>query len=481
MRALPRLGMALVVLLTWVSIAGAQKWQPLKHQPSFQAGPGVLLTDGTVMMHEYGGANWWRLTPDNKGSYLNGTWKQLASLPSGYSPLYYASAVLPDGRVIVEGGEYNNFQAVWTNLGAIYDPLTDKWKSVNPPSGWSTIGDAQSVILPNGTFMLANCCNTEDALLDASKLTWKATGTGKKDRNDEEGWELLPDKTVLAVDAINAPLAEKYLFPSGKWVSAGNTVVRLEDPSSQELGPAVLRPDGTVFATGANSSGAGHTSVYHPPKPRTKPGKWVPGPDFPNGLSITDGPAALLPSGHVLCQAGLGLFGAPSHFFEYDGKKLTQVKEPPNAPNDPSFVGAMLVLPTGQILWTDFSQDVEIYTAKGTFNQNWAPTITTAPSTVTRGQSYSVSGTQFNGLSQGAMYGDDAQMATNFPLVRLTNHSTKHVFYARTHDHSTMAVATKGLAVSTTFDVPGNMETGDSDLQVVANGIPSDPVVVTVQ
>jgi len=38
---------------------------------------------------------------------VNGTWLQLASLPPGYSPLYFASAVLPDGRLIVEGGEFN--------------------------------------------------------------------------------------------------------------------------------------------------------------------------------------------------------------------------------------------------------------------------------------------------------------------------------------------------------------------------------------
>jgi hypothetical protein len=37
---------------------------------------------------------------------VNGTWSQVAS-PSGYSPLYHSSAVLPDGRVIIEGGEFN--------------------------------------------------------------------------------------------------------------------------------------------------------------------------------------------------------------------------------------------------------------------------------------------------------------------------------------------------------------------------------------
>ena len=73
------------------------------------------------------------------------------------------------------------------------------------------------------------------------------------------------------------------------------------------------------------------------------------------------------------------------------------------------------------------------------------------------------------------------ETATNYPLVRITNDSTHHVFYARTHGHSTMGVATGTATVSTNFDVPATMETGASKLEVVANGIPSVAVGVTVQ
>jgi hypothetical protein len=44
-----------------------------------------------------------------------------------------------------------------------------------------------------------------------------------------------------------------------------------------------------------------------------------------------------------------------------------------------------------------------------------------------------------------------------------------------------MGVATGNTPVSTNFDVPSSMETGASSLVVVANGIPSNPVSVTVQ
>ena len=72
-------------------------------------------------------------------------------------------------------------------------------------------------------------------------------------------------------------------------------------------------------------------------------------------------------------------------------------------------------------------------------------------------------------------------MATNYPLVRITNVATGHVFYARTHDHSTMAIATGNAIVSTTFDVPAAAETGASNISVVANGIASKPKSVTLQ
>jgi hypothetical protein len=479
------LGILVCVLLVSSGIATAQPWQPLNNQPSFGASIPLLLTDGTVMVQDVGARPWWKLTPDNTGSYVNGTWTRLASLPPGYAPYAYASAVLRDGRVIVEGGEYNFFQNDWTTQGAIYDPIADKWTRVAPPAGWNILGDAESVVLPNGTFMVANCCSFPPtaALLDSTTLTWTLTGYDKQDSYDEEGWTLLPDGTVLTVDTESGTNAhaERYLTGSGKWVSAGNTVVLLADPSSAEIGPAVLRPDGTVFATGANSNGAGHTSIYYPPSGRTQTGNWVAGPDIPDGNDMADAPAALLPDGNVLCDTNPGVANPPSTFYEFDGTQFINVPAPPNAPLESTEGGSMLVLPTGQILFTDGSSDVEIYTSNGEPQGAWRPTINEVPGKLERGNTYRVTGTQFNGLSQGAMYGDDAQMATNYPLVRITNLASGHVFYARTHHHSTMAVATGSNVVSTYFDVPDGMETGSSELAVVANGISSTPVAVTVQ
>lgn len=516
--------------------SAASPWQALNNQPPFTTNdcnggfPGaanpLLLTDGSVIVQDAGCPDWWKLTPDNTGSYVNGTWTQIASLPDGYSPLYHSSAVLPDGRVIIEGGEYNVvngvfFTPIWTPQGAIYDPVTNVWTSVAPPPFFDvlevakgvfaqTIGDAQSIVLPDGIYMQADCCTAQQALLDLKTLTWTPTGSGKFDINDEEGWTLLPNGRVLTVDAYvptstfpympTGTNSELYNPANGKWKSAGSTIVQMWDSGAGcgglnapqptptfEVGPAVLRADGTVFYTGANTcaNATGATAIYN-----SQNGKWHVGPTFPavdgvGDINIADGPASWEPNDKVLMMASPSFGDPPSFFFEWDGKSLTQVPGPPNAPIDGSFFGNMLVLPSGQILLTDFSGDIEIYTPTNTpadrqLQRAIAPEVFQTPVLLARGGAYEIDGVGFNGVTQGAAYGDDVQAATNFPLVRITNLLTSHVFYSRTHDHSSMAVASD-KKVSTHFDVPAVQEPGLSLLQVVANGIASQPVLVLVR
>jgi hypothetical protein len=453
----------------------------------------LLLTDGTVIVHALCTPSWYKLTPDITGSYVNGTWSQIGSLPAGYAPLFFASAVLSDGRVIINGGEYNTTSCAGssTNLGAIYDPVGNTWAAVTPPSGWAQIGDAQGVVLANGTYMLANCCATppKAALLNASNLTWTATGNGKFDVYKEEGWTLLPDGTILTADGYDltgtcGTNTERYNPSTGTWISAGNSPVQLSDCNgffpSYEVGPQVLRPDGTVVAFSGVASGVvAGTAIFN-----TSNMTWAAGPNLPTisgqNYDLADAPAAWLPSGNILFAASPGLFNSPTHFFVFSSANvITQVADTPNSPIDASYKVNFLVLPTGQVLQTDFSSTVEIYTPSGSANSSWAPVIASVPTTLAPGQTYQVAGLQLNGLTEGAAYGDDQQSATDFPLVRITNNRTGHVFYARTSGFSTRSIAVNATSTAN-FDVPANIETGASSLVVVANGIASSPVNVTI-
>lgn len=487
-RDLLRFGLVVLMLLGYARIGGAQWTRVNQTNGPPSAVTCLLLTDGTVMCQENQTAHWWRLTPDKHGSYAGGTWSQLQDSPNnpnGYGPLYYASAVLPDGRVLVMGGEYdpnNGCNGCDENKGAIYDPVTNQWTTVAPPNGgnfpWNQVGDAPSVVLPDGTFLLGNLNSTQIARFNPSNLTWTVLGAGgKADNFSEEGLTLLANGTVLTVNTANQgdTGSEIYTPSTNSWASAGSTINSLVNnggmPIVPETGPQVLRPNGTVVAFGAT----GFNSVYD-----SSTGLWTAAPSFPvingNQFEVADGPASLMPNGNVLVAAS-PFFDAPSHIYDFDGTNLTQVADPPTN-NVPAFVTRMLLLPTGEVLLTNSSNDLEVYATSTSVVgcSGCAPTITSSPANVTPGQTYSLSGTQLNGLSQASTYGDDAQMATNYPLVRITNTATGNVYYARTHDHSTMGVATGNATVSTSFDVPADAELGPSTLVVVANGIPSAPV-----
>ncbi len=475
---------AITLLLALCGLSPAQTLTVLTHQPPDGAGIDFLLTDGTVLVQGDQGQDWWKLTPDINGSYVNGTWSQVASLASNYDPYAFASATLADGRVLIEGGEYNFGAFTLTNLGAIYDPALNTWTALNPPTGWDYIGDSPSTVLPNGHFLIGRKLDMQMAELDPATLQWTAMGSsGKSDWFAEEGWTLMPDGSVLTADVLDNPNAERYVPATQHWTSTGSTIANLQGPPEEgcipygggqycppgEIGPAILRPDGSVFATGARhlDASTGHTAIYFPGIATTVPagtgfhGFWVAGPDFPNGDDAGDNFAVLLTSGNVLVE------GNSSRFYEFNGSTFT--------PTLFSNGGSLLVLPTGQIL----VGGAEVYNSTGTYISAWQPVITSVPSAVTRGQSYVISGTLFNGLSQANAFGDEFETATNYPLVRITNVATGHVFYAKTHDHSSMAVASRA-PVSTHFDVPPGMETGASTLQVVANGIPSIAANITV-
>jgi hypothetical protein len=55
----------------------------------------------------------------------------------------------------------------------------------------------------------------------------------------------------------------------------------------------------------------------------------------------------------------------------------------------------------------------------------------------------------------------------------MVNTNRGHVLYCKTHDHSSMGVATGSALVSRQFDVPADIELGPGKLYVVGNGIPS--------
>ena len=455
-------------------------WKALINQPKFNASTMLLLTDGSVICQEAGGKAWWRLAPDGNGSYVNGTWSAIA--PMHHTRLYYASAVLKDGRVFVAGGEYSDAGSE-TNAAEIYDPLTDSWTEIAAPAGWARIGDAPCTVLPDGRVLVGQISDQRTAIYDPLANTW-SEGAAKRDRSTEESWVLMLDGTIVTVQCSAHPGTEKYIIATNEWISVGNTPNDLVEAASLEVGAGILLPDSRAFFIGATP----YIALYTPGANSSDVGSWVQGPAIPkdsNGKACgaKDAPACLMTNGHVLLTVGpvndvSGHYLGPTYFYEYDGQDLVKVPDAPNAGQVP-FTGRMLLLPTGEILYASGTRELYAYTPAAPFQDAWRPEILTLPENLIAGFTYTLSGRRLNGLSQAVGYGDDASAATNYPLVRLRA-TNGQVSYCRTFGHSTMAVGTGSAVHTTNFLIPSVLASGSYELTVVANGIASNGVSISV-
>ena len=458
----------------------------------------LLLPNGKILTTANTSPNiftWWLLTPDVKGDYLNGTWSQAAQPPSTFNPGNFNSVVLHSGNLLVIGSE-SNYDAITgisgpTNQVFMYDVAKNTWTRVPEPTNDATarpymLGANPTVELANGLVLTTpNDVMVPMLIFNESTFSWS-----KGDlccSNSESAFTLMQNNQVLHIDTewnTNSQ-AQTYNPETEKWTRVGDTTAPI---SVSEIGPAISLMDGRVLATGATQ----FTSLFDP-----KTNSWEEGPTFPilkNGYIIggADGSGAVLPSGNVLIAGGGFYFSLdPKHmsyipplkYFLYNYK--TNTLEP--LPDDPVGMGStswapdvhFLILPTGQILLGHNGQRA-IFTDGIEPQESWRPIVNeVSSSTITIATKYSIRGLQLSGLTQGTQFGDEFQNPTNFPLVKIVNRNSGDVFYATTSNFSSTSIAPM---TPSTFDftIDSNFEDGPSKLYVVANGIASDPVDVTI-
>jgi len=146
-----------------------------------------------------------------------------------------------------------------------------------------------------------------------------------------------------------------------------------------------------------------------------------------------------------------------------------------NLPYEGAYPTRMLMLPTGQVLFSDSSSQLWVYTSSGMPAPQLRPFISDVD--YLGGGKFRLTGFQLDGQSAGAAYGDDDQMDANYPIIRLVN-SSGDVFYARTSNWSKIVVGQGYESVDFTLNpavTPGNYS-----LIVSGAGISSYPTSIHI-
>ena len=470
-------------------------WIALQNQAPGTVETMLLLPDGTVMA-EGGGTTrtWYRLTPGGSGGYTNGVWSTRSQM--NFSRQYFASQVLPSGRVFVAGAEYGN----GTTNAEIYNIAADSWSIVPVPAGiintanttnsaganQAGFSDSGSVLLDNGKILIepvypASSSNT--CIYDSVSNTWTTEHLVRGTDEDEASWVKLPDGSILTVD-YGTITSERYIPSLNQWISDANLPVNLYDPYGEEMGPGLLLPNGKVFFIGSTP----YTAIYSP-SGTTNSGTWIQGPNTPGFLGAPDAPAAMMNNGKIICclsptpYTTSNVFTTPTYFYEYDYAVsntggFTAVSAPGGGAslNQATYYSRFLDLPDGTVLYSSGGSQLYVYVPDGSPVASGKPAVSGILSNPDG--SIHLTGTLFNGISQGAAYGDDVQPDSNYPLVRFTD-GGGNVTTGSSFNWSTARVQTGGQAVTTECSLSQAVFVNGPlsySVQVSANGISSDPV-----
>jgi hypothetical protein len=471
--------------------AGAVTWASFSGTGGGPASPGIpyLLPSGKVLIADMVSlGQWWTLTPDPDGRYVTGHLERIADSPVGR--IYFCGGVDLSGNVIMCGGEYSTSGVNGTDSTSAvqeFDTASETWKTLRPPLSWQTnfkVGDGSGLVLADGTY-LTSCINSNVIQILSASGTWTSTFAWPGTSPDEGTWVRLRSGAVIAIETEVTP-SHGYRFrdAANGWVDCGATNPDIADHANAEMGAGLMLADGRVIFVGA----LGKSTIYTEPVVASDPGSFAAGPVLPmNGTGDQyvqeDAPAVLMPSGKSLwCAATITGPYDGCHFFELDALAagpFVEVSRPAAAAGEQTFVTMLLQLPDGDVLWTTFAGGLQFYTPGGSPDPSWAPTIASAPSSVTAGESYGISGTQFAGLGASQGYGDDYTAATGYPLVRATHVASGRVQFWRTSGYSTLAYG-PSVPGAATFHVPLDARLGDTSCEVVVNGIASAPFLLTV-
>jgi hypothetical protein len=395
-------------------------------------------------------------------------------------------AGLPSGQIL----NYDLFQSIATNTGYAekYTPSTGLWTSISPADGTAR-GTLPVLSDPSVGFELGPMlrlldgralvigANQHTAFYTPSSNTWAPgpdmradlTGPGGTIGKalfgaDDAAAAILPNGHVyLTADAGPNPIS------LGANTKAGSAAVTLPTTAGLQSTWSVAQADRK------------HTTI-----PR---GAVIFSVDSPTSITLGtfDSSGNLVTSNALQSQENVslvlgGVFSSPTQLFDFNptAGTMTPIAAPAGSllASEPAFLTRMLVLPTGQLLLSDSSNQLYVYTPSGSAPVSLRPAIFDVD--YTGDGVFKLTGTRLNGQSAGASYGDDDQMDENYPIVRLENPATGDVYYCRTTNWDSVRVG-GNRPETVDFTLNPAVTPGRYELTVVGAGIASRPVRIRIR
>jgi tetratricopeptide (TPR) repeat protein/N-acetylneuraminic acid mutarotase len=413
-----------------------------------------------------------------------GTWSTTGSLATArYGHL---ALLLPTGRVLAAGGQ----DSADVLTAELYDPVAGTWSATG--SLTSARVDSTATLLPNGKVLVAGGMSGVAGLVTAEVYdpvagTWTTTNSLASGRYSPAA-TLLPNGKVLVTGGVNTgtflSTAELYDPSAGSW-STTNPMA-----SSRYSHTATLLPSGKVLVAGGNNGSVNLSTaeVYDPVA-----GTWSASGSLATARRLHA--ATLLPSGKVLFTGGVTGLSTVELYDPSAGTWATanSLLTGRNLHTATLLANGKTILIGGETLGGARLSTAELaYYSSDQPDSAWQPVVTGFPRDVDRGQTVTVSGTRFKGVSGASGGYHPSSSPTNYPRVYLqradSGNSEPETGSKRLVDLSTYVYANAGnswssMDTSLTFTLPSSSEAlpyGWYHLRVMANAIVSDSSLVRV-
>jgi Galactose oxidase, central domain/Kelch motif len=261
------LAVIVMALTAELALAATGTWVARSSPPDVLLGPTVAgLPDGRILIA--GGessAHTGKTSEAEVYDVATGTWTIVHPMPA---PRLFGTAVaLKDGSIMIFGGSVSN----GPDAAVIYDPRTATWSPAGPMPLAIGVG-ASAIALADGRVLVAGGEDPNRVpmaaaeIFDPSRHSWSATGPMISAR-ERSALTLLTSGKALVIGGLglSGPLSSAQLYDpiSGKWSPAG------ELAEARYAAAAVRLSDGRVLAAGGDAGRLVNSAELYDPATNT--------------------------------------------------------------------------------------------------------------------------------------------------------------------------------------------------------------------